>query len=226
MIRKLRPRSIYDVFAALALFVALGTGGAYASHELINSSDVVDESLTSADIQNLTLTTNDLGVNSVWGTRIRDNGVFSNHVAPNSLTGNDIDEQTFTAPLVRAYVRVDPDTCTELPFDGSCTIERSKGVTSVKRSNDGVYCVRAPAVSSQNVSAAATVDGETAVTDASVRLYRGNQLGADSCDNASDFGVVVSNQAFAQVFRTNGAQVNVTEPEFRSNCCGFQLLIP
>ena len=92
MLRKLRPRSVYDVCAALALFVALG-GTAYAVNT-IGSDDVIDNSLTSADIQNLTLTTNDLGVGSVWGSRIKDSGVFSNHISNNSLTGDDIDEST------------------------------------------------------------------------------------------------------------------------------------
>ena len=98
MLRRLRTRLTYaNVTSSLALFLVVAGGGAYASHELINSSDVVDNSLTSADIQNLTLTTNDLGVDSVWGSRIRDDGVLSNHVVDNTLTGNDIVESTLRA---------------------------------------------------------------------------------------------------------------------------------
>jgi hypothetical protein len=44
MLRKLRPRSIYDVCAAMALFVALG-GTAYAI-DTIRSSDIVDNEAT------------------------------------------------------------------------------------------------------------------------------------------------------------------------------------
>jgi hypothetical protein len=45
---RLRPRSGYDVVAVIAMFAALGTGGAYAA-ATIGSDEVVDESLTDAD---------------------------------------------------------------------------------------------------------------------------------------------------------------------------------
>ena len=91
MIRKLRSRLTYaNVTSSLALFLVAAGGTAWASHELINSSDVVDNSLTSADIQNLTLTTNDYGIGSVFGSRIRDNGVLSSHIVDGTLTGSDL----------------------------------------------------------------------------------------------------------------------------------------
>ena len=111
MLRNLRSRLTYaNVTSSLALFLVVAGGGAYASHELINSSDVVDNSLTSADIQNLTLTTNDLGIGSVWGSRIKDNGVLSSHVVDNTLTGADINVSALTlqpGETVRGYVSGD-----------------------------------------------------------------------------------------------------------------------
>ena len=221
MLRKLRPRSAYDVCAALALFLVVSGGTAWAVNEY-TGANIVDESLTGADVQNLSLTTNDYGVGSVWGSRIKDNGVFSSHVAPNSLTGFDIDEQTFTAPLVRAFVRVSPSTCTGTPPNETCAIDRSKGVTSVKRVDTGEYCVRAPAVSSQNVPAAATADFDSSTLENAdtLRVGRGN-VTEPFCDLASDFKVFVGRlpvEAHEGVF-FSGLQVP-------TNDAGFHLLIP
>ena len=155
MLSKLRARLTYaNVVATLALFLVVSGGTAWAVNEW-TGANIVDESLTGADIQNQTVGTSDLAIGSVFGTRIRDDAILSQHVVNNSLKGHDIDEQTFTAPLVRAFVRVNTNSCTG---SGICPIDQSKGVTSVKRVEPGSYCVTAPAVSSANVSAAATVD--------------------------------------------------------------------
>ena len=50
MLRKLRPRSVYDVCAAMALFVALG-GTAYAVNT-VGSTDIIDGQVKSVDIGN------------------------------------------------------------------------------------------------------------------------------------------------------------------------------
>src|SRR3954451_18567756 len=50
MLRKLRPRSAYDVMAAIALFIALAGGTAYAANT-IGSADVIDGSLTGAGVK-------------------------------------------------------------------------------------------------------------------------------------------------------------------------------
>src|SRR4051794_24858339 len=50
MLRKLRPRSAYDVMAAIAFFIAVAGGTAYAANT-IGSADVIDGSLTGADIR-------------------------------------------------------------------------------------------------------------------------------------------------------------------------------
>jgi hypothetical protein len=84
MLKKLRPRSVYDVLAAIACFAALAGGTAYASHELIDSSDVVNESLLSVDVKNGEIKGVDTASNSVNGGKVIDN----------SLKGADIDEPT------------------------------------------------------------------------------------------------------------------------------------
>jgi hypothetical protein len=120
MLSRIRARLTYaNVVATLALFVALGTGGAYAAAS-ITGADVVDESLTGADvkgtpsvdgtltgfdIQNLSIGTSDLagsavvagklGQKAVTGPKLADNAVTGAKVADGSLTGADIDESTF-----------------------------------------------------------------------------------------------------------------------------------
>jgi predicted anti-sigma-YlaC factor YlaD len=55
MLAKLRPRSAYDVMAALALFVALSTGGAYAANTVF-STDIVDGEVKTPDLANAGVT--------------------------------------------------------------------------------------------------------------------------------------------------------------------------
>jgi hypothetical protein len=88
MLAKLRPRSAYDVMAALALFVALSTGGAYAANTVF-STDIVDGEVK----------TPDLASGSVNGTKVVDN----------SLTGADVVGKpgTSTAAAVNGSLTTD-----------------------------------------------------------------------------------------------------------------------
>jgi hypothetical protein len=53
MLGRLRERLTYaNVISTLALFVALGTGTAYATHLVVRSSDVVNDTLLSEDLKN------------------------------------------------------------------------------------------------------------------------------------------------------------------------------
>jgi hypothetical protein len=119
MLARLRPRLTYaNVMATLAFFLALSTGGAYATHLVVNSSDVVDESLTGADVRgkpgtstkpsvNGSLTTHDIsgqpanaangspfvqGSLTTWD--IADGTLRSADVLDNSLTGADVLESS------------------------------------------------------------------------------------------------------------------------------------
>jgi hypothetical protein len=74
MLRKLRPRSAYDVIALLALFVALG-GTAWA---------VAANSVGTAQLKNGAVTNPKLAANSVGGAKVIDN----------SLTGADINQSS------------------------------------------------------------------------------------------------------------------------------------
>ena len=81
MLRRLRPRSIYDVFAVLALVVAVGGTGAYAANTVF-SSDIADGEVQSADVKDNSLNTFD--VQTFLGA----------DVVNNTLTGDDVDEST------------------------------------------------------------------------------------------------------------------------------------
>ncbi len=222
MLGKLRSRLTYaNVTSTLCLFLVVSGGTAWAVNEW-TGANIVDESLTGADIQGQTIGTSDLGIGSVFGTRIRDDAILSQHVVNNSLKGHDIDEQTFSAPLVRAFVRVSPSTCTGTPPNATCGIDRSKGVTSVKRVDTGEYCVRAPAVSSQNVPAAATADFDSSTLENAdtLRVGRGN-ITDPFCDLASDFKVFVGRLPLEA-----HEGVVLSGPEVPTNDAGFHLLIP
>jgi hypothetical protein len=111
MLSHIRGRLTYaNVIATLALFAALGTGGAYAA-ATITGADVVDESLTGADvkgspsvngtltgydIQNASIGTVELTSGAVATGKLAANAVTGAKVADGSLTGADIDQSTLT----------------------------------------------------------------------------------------------------------------------------------
>jgi hypothetical protein len=89
MLDKLRPRSIYDVMAAIACFGALAGGTAYAANEW-TGENIVDGSLTGADIFNNTVSGADITNGSLTGADVFDNTIGAADVTNNSLTGSDV----------------------------------------------------------------------------------------------------------------------------------------
>jgi hypothetical protein len=114
---KLRPRSVYDVMAAIACFGVLAGGTAYAANEwtganivdgsltgqdvfdnTIGASDITNNSLTNADIQDFSLGNGDFLTGSVDSRVVTNNSLTGTDVADNSLTGTDINESTLNLP--------------------------------------------------------------------------------------------------------------------------------
>ncbi|HEX8101833.1 MAG TPA: hypothetical protein VF533_04430 [Solirubrobacteraceae bacterium] len=91
MWNRLRPRSVYDVMAAIACFGVLAGGTAYAANT-IGSADVIDDSLQSVDVKNGSLTSSDLARETLSSGRIF--GLDGTDVDDDGLTGADIDEPT------------------------------------------------------------------------------------------------------------------------------------
>ena len=125
MLAKLRPRSAYDVMAALALFIALATGTAYAANTIgssdiidgqvktadlganaVNSSKIANGQVTAADIAQAAVTIDELAQAAVGNPELRNDAVTTQKVlngtllgadvADNTLKGADIDESTLS----------------------------------------------------------------------------------------------------------------------------------
>jgi hypothetical protein len=102
---KLLPRSLYDVLAAIAFFLALATGSAYAANTIF-SSDIVDGEVKTADLASEAVTgpklrpaavgTDTLAGGAVTTDKVRDGSLAGRDVLDNSLKGADIDESTLT----------------------------------------------------------------------------------------------------------------------------------
>jgi hypothetical protein len=91
--RKLRRPSHSTIVAYLALFIALGAGGAYAA-DTIGSSDVIDESLLSRDIKNGQVRGGDIALDSIGSARVINGSLSGADIGPDSILGTNIDEAT------------------------------------------------------------------------------------------------------------------------------------
>jgi hypothetical protein len=96
MFDKLRPRSIYDYAALLALFIAVSTGGAYAANTVF-STDIVDGQVRTADLANGAVAGTKLADGSITGDKVKDGSIQSRDVLDNNLKGVDIDESTLSS---------------------------------------------------------------------------------------------------------------------------------
>jgi hypothetical protein len=106
MLAKLRPRSAYDVMAALALFLVIAGGTAYAANTVF-SADIVDGEVKVADLATgavstpklkpAAVTTDKLAGGAVTTDKVRDNSLGGRDVLDNSLKGVDIDESTLSS---------------------------------------------------------------------------------------------------------------------------------
>ncbi len=236
MFRRFRPRSIYDVCAALALFIALG-GTAYAVNT-VGSADIVDESILSQDIQNQQVKVNDLAIDSVWGSRLKDGGIFAgkladdsvnkNNVVNDSLTASDINEQA--ASLVRGYARINPLTnpCIAGPGNNECPMPTAKGITKVTQ-DGSFYCVTAPGIDADKIPAAVSVEwlGSTVPTDAQVSVGPASQAGTLCPNDDTDYLVVTEKRGTVDVGNTtNDGSVTVASIANNSTSVPFQIVIP
>jgi hypothetical protein len=75
MVHKLRPRSVYDVMAAIAFFIAVAGGSAYAA-ATIGSGDIKNDAVRSRHIKNGEVKNPDLGANSVGTGKVIDGSLL------------------------------------------------------------------------------------------------------------------------------------------------------
>jgi len=103
MLSKLRPRSVYDVMAAIACFGVLATGTAYAANTVF-SADIVDGEVKTPDIASYAVTNTKLASDSVGNPKLKTGAVNSAKVLDNSLTGTDIIESSLSGVKVSGLI--------------------------------------------------------------------------------------------------------------------------
>jgi hypothetical protein len=97
MARQFRRRLTFaNVCSFIALFVALGTGGAYAANT-IGSDDIIDESIQSVDIKNAQVKTADLGGSAVTSPKIAIGAVGSSAIATGAIGSNNVLDESLTS---------------------------------------------------------------------------------------------------------------------------------
>lgn len=92
--------------------------------------------------------------NSVGASELRANAVRSSDVKNRSLKAIDFQRGS----LLRSPTSAAGPNTGNCVNPGPCTLDDSKGVSAAERQTTGVYCVTAPGVSSNGVTAAVTVD--------------------------------------------------------------------
>src|SRR3954452_12408535 len=91
-----RGLTVANVCSCIALFVALGTGGAYAANT-IGSDDIIDESIQSVDIKNGEVKTPDLGGNSINSAKIANGVVVNADMAVGAIDSNSVLDESLTS---------------------------------------------------------------------------------------------------------------------------------
>ena len=81
---RLRPRSFYDVLAAVALFLLLAGGGAYAA-ATIGAADIQKDAVRSYHIKDGQVTHADLALNSVGSLKVFDGALSRADLKPGAL---------------------------------------------------------------------------------------------------------------------------------------------
>lgn len=108
MLSRLRPRSVYDVMAAIACFGVLAGGTAYAA-STIGSADIIDESIQSVDLKNGEVKTADIAADAIDSSRVRNGSLTPFDIKAESLSsgrisgldGSDVDNDGLTGDDVK-----------------------------------------------------------------------------------------------------------------------------
>ena len=208
----------------VALLLVLTGGTAYAldGSNTVFTDDIVNGDVKVADIgqgavatdelANNQVKTADIGAGEVRSGNVANDNLTGGDVSPNSLKGADIDEATLDiGDAARAYAVVS-FTCGGPT--GPCTFTQSKGISSVTRTDTGVYCIIAPGIDPLLTPAAVTVD------------WNGTPgpEGNASAMSAEGFACGASGMGF-QV-RTEREPDDVFGPAEPDSTIGFSILIP
>ena len=121
----------------------------------------------------------------------------------------------------RAYATVTPHASS--PCAPTCAISDDKGVTGVTRDTQGFYCVTAPGIGPNEVSASVTVQYQL------TNSPEGNTSGieAGTCGGGSGFSVLTERQPLVDVRNSaNNGLVTVSGLATAADDVGFTIVIP
>jgi hypothetical protein len=109
MLRRLRPRSAYDLMAALALFlvVAGGTAFAFAAANSVNSASIKDKEVKTPDLADNSVgpfklkspgvAKANLGAGSVDSSKVSDGSLTGSDIAPGAINSASVQDGSLTA---------------------------------------------------------------------------------------------------------------------------------
>jgi hypothetical protein len=84
MLHKLRPRSVYDVMAAIAFLIAVAGGSAYAA-ATIGSGNIKNDAVRSRHLKDGAVKLQDLAANSVGSEKVIDGSIGGRDIAEKTL---------------------------------------------------------------------------------------------------------------------------------------------
>lgn len=118
MLNRLRPRSAYDVMAAVAFFIAIAGGGAYAA-ATIGSNAIKNDAVLTRHIKDGEVRRSDLAANSIATGKIADGQVFRSDLNPSARTRR-VDFKGPNRPGVSGGIQLKLG---DLQLETSCTSE-------------------------------------------------------------------------------------------------------
>lgn len=198
MLRKLRPRSAYDVMAALALFLVVTGGTAFAvvAANQVNSASIIDKEVKARDIADRSIGPFKLKLAGVAKENLGPGSVDSSKVGSDALTGANISEGTLAQ--VPDSAKLGGRTLSELlttgggPLGGSCN----------PTSTTSILCSQVTVSSSITSNFLVVASGSWFGSDQSnVQFADGDSSDGGSCNLARGGGPAGTDIAFGQVTR-------------------------
>jgi hypothetical protein len=213
VIGRLRTRLTYaNTVATLALFLALG-GSSYAALS-VTGKNVKNSSLTGKDVKNSSLGTKDVKNGALLAGDFKSGQLPQGAQGPQGPQGvqglqgaQGDDGLQGPAGTARAYANVRALDCAVAP-PNLCPIENSTGISQVTRPSLGLYCVRAPGISTLDVAAVGAPEFIGSAATAGAQTVQMARDEGGLCPNLSDFAV----RTFQGITLTNDVAFNIVIP--------------
>lgn len=205
VLRLRRALTFANVCSFLALFVAIGTGGAYAANTVF-STDIVDGEVKTADLAQAAVTPPKLATNAVNSPRIQNKQVFNVDLADDAVTTDKVTDGAIGAADIGSNavgsdeIATDAVNATEIAdnsIDGGEIVNESLGSADIAPNAVGSTELAGNVVDSSKVANNSLTTADIAGTDANGAI----SLGAGSVANGRcrDFditaGGALTNQA-------------------------------